>query len=88
MESPAILFLHEETKCSSEEMEILGRRFWKGARVVATDAADAVGGLGVLWNLNLVSIMNIYAMCHLISAWFHILGTAMKGVVTNVYGPF
>lgn len=47
MESPTILFL-QETKCSSEEMEILGKRFSKGARVAATDASCATGGLGVL----------------------------------------
>lgn len=69
-------------------MESIGKRFWKGARDAATDATSAAGGLGVLWNPNLVSIMNLCVARHLISARFHILGTVMKEVVTNVYGPF
>lgn len=87
MERPTILFV-QETKCSSEELKILGRRFWKGARVVEIDVAGAVGGLGMLWNPNMVSLTNICASRHLISARFHILGTAVKGVITNVYGSF
>ena len=55
---------------------------------MATNAAGVAGGIKLLWNPNLVSIMNACAMRHLISAWFHILGTEVKGVVSNVYGPF
>ena len=87
MENPAILFL-QETKCSSEDMESLGKRFWKGARVVTTDATGVARGIKFLWNPNLVSIMNTCATRHLISAQFHILGFEVKGVVSNVYDPF
>lgn len=55
---------------------------------MTTDAVGAVGGLGMLWNPNLVNIMNLCSTRHFISAWFHIIGIEVKGVVTNVYGPF
>ena len=41
----------------------------------------------MLWNPNLVIITNLSATRHLISTQFHILGTAVKGVITNVYDP-
>ena len=82
MEKPAILFL-QETKCSSEEMEKSSRRIRKGAQVAAI-----AGGIGFLWNPNLVSISNICATHFIISVQFHILGSETKGVVSNVYGSF
>lgn len=66
MENPAILFL-QETKCSSEEMERSRKRFWKGARVAAIDVVGVAGGIGMLWNPNLVSISKICATQFLIS---------------------
>ena len=87
MENLGILFL-QETKCSSEELESIGMRFWKGARIVETDATGAAGGIGLLWNPNVVSITNINTTRHIISTQFHILGTVVKGVITNIYGPF
>ena len=72
MEKPTIVFL-QETKCSSEEMEKSTRRIWKGAQVAAIDVDGAAGGLGLLWNPNLVSISNICATRLIISAQFHIL---------------
>ena len=86
-ENPAILFL-QETKCSSEEIDILGKRFWKGARVAMTNAIGAARGLGVLQNPNQVSVTNVYATRYMISAQFQVLGTSVRGVMTNVYGPF
>lgn len=41
MENPTILFL-QEMKCSSEEMDTLGRCFWKAARIVAIDMIGAM----------------------------------------------
>ena len=73
MESLAILFL-QETKCSSEDLDIFGRQFWKGARVVAIDVVGSSGGLWILWNPNMVSLTNIFSSRHLISACLHILG--------------
>lgn len=87
MEKPTIVFLHE-TKCSGEELQNYSKFFWKGAEVMAIDANGAVGGLGILWNPNLVSLNNFVALRNMLSGRFHVLGTAVMGVITNVYGPF
>ena len=87
IEKPTILFL-QETKCSSEDLAIFGRKFWRGEETVAIDASGAAGGLGLLWNPNLVSITNLVGSRNMISTCFHIIGTAVRGVITNVYGPF
>lgn len=60
MEKPTILFL-QETKCSSEDLVNFGKRFGKEAKIMALDANGVVGGLGILWNPNLVSIYNFVA---------------------------
>lgn len=87
MEKPVILFL-QETKCSSEDLVNFSKRFWKGAEIIALDATGASEGLGILWNPNLVSISNFVASQNIFSAFFHVLGTSVRGVITNFYGPF
>ena len=47
MEKPIILFL-QETKCSNEYLGNFGKRFWKGAEVMALDVSRATGSLGFL----------------------------------------
>lgn len=83
----AILFL-QETKCSSEDLDRYSKHFWKGAEIMALDAMGAIGGLGILWNPNLVCLSNFVASRNMLSACFHILGTTIWGVLTNIYGPF
>lgn len=87
MEKLAILFL-QETKCSSEDLGNFGKRFWKAAKVMALDVTGATGGLGILWNPTLVSISNFVMSINMLSTCFHVLGTSIRGVITNVYGPF
>lgn len=55
---------------------------------MAIDANGVVGGLGILWNQNLVSLNNFVASRNILSRLFHVLGTSVRGVITNVYGPF
>ena len=55
---------------------------------MALDANGSAGGLGILWNPNQVSLTNFVASRNMLSGHFHILGTSIRGVVTNVYGPF
>lgn len=52
------------------------------------DANGGTRGLGILWNPNLVSLTNFVASRNMLSGRFHILGTSVRGVITNVYGPF
>ena len=87
MEKLTILFL-QETKCSSEDLGNFGKRFWKGVEVMALDASGAASGIGLLWNPKLVSMTNFVASRYMLSTCFHVLGTSVRGVITNVYGPF
>lgn len=87
IEKLTIVFL-QETKCSGEELRNYDKFFWKGVEMVALDANGVVGGIGILWNPNLVSLSNFVASKNMLSRHFHILGMLIRGVVTNVYDPF
>lgn len=87
MEKPTIIFL-QETKCSGEELRNYIKFFRKAVEVMEIDANGAVEGLGILWNPNLVSLNNFVALRNMLLGRFHVLGTMVRGVITNVYGPF
>jgi exonuclease III len=87
IEKLAIVFL-QETKCNMEELRNYDKFFWKGSEMVALDANGVAGGLGILQNQNLVSLSNFVASKNMLSGHFHILGTSIRGVITNVYDPF
>ena len=76
MEKLAILFL-QETKYSSEDLGDYRKRFWKGAEVMGLDVVGATGGLGILWNPNLVSLSNFVASRNMLSTFFHVLGSTI-----------
>ena len=85
-ESPDILFI-QEMKCSSEGMDKISSKIWKGSLVMALDASGQSGGVAVLWNPQVVELSNwrankfslIVDFCHLV--------TGMKGTLVNTYGP-
>ena len=52
------------------------------------DANGAIGGLGILWNPNLVNLTNFMSSRNMLLDHFHILGTLVRGVIRNIYGPF
>ena len=52
------------------------------------DANGAAGGFGILWDPNLLNIINFVASRNMFSTHFHILGTSVWGIITNVYDPF
>ena len=81
-----IIFL-QETKCSGEELASIAQKVWKGCESVAVDARGAAGGLGTLWNPCVVLLSGFPATTCTLSADFHILGTRIRGVISNVYGP-
>lgn len=87
MEKPTILFL-QETKCNSEDLESYSRRLWKGASTMVMDVVGATSGIGVLWNPNMVSLSNFVAYRNTLSTRFHVLGTSVRGVLSNIYDPF
>ena len=60
---------------------------WKGCETIAIDARGAAGGLGILWNPRVVTLSGFFTTICSISTDFHILGTRIRGIITNVYGP-
>ena len=85
-ENSGIVFL-QETKCSGEDLAKISQNVWKGSETIAIDAIGTTGGLGILWNPRVVTLSNFFSTNCSISADFHILGTKVRGIITNVYGP-
>ena len=81
------IFFQQETKCTGEELSSIAWKVWKGCESVAIDSRGAVGGLVILWNSWEVNLSYFLETPFTLSAYFHILGTRIKGLVTNVYGP-
>ena len=77
----------QETKCSETDLKSIGGKVWKGCETVAVDAKKADGGIGILWNPKEVFLYNFSATQYSLAAVFHILGTGIRGFMTNVYGP-
>ena len=86
MEKPGVVFL-QETKCSEIYLKSIGGKAWKGCEIVAVDAIKADGCIGILWNLKEVFLYNFSKTQYSLSASFHIIGTDIRGFLTNVYGP-
>ena len=86
VEQPGMIFL-QETKCTWEELKKIARKAWPRCQTVGNDAIGSVGGIGILWNPNLISLSGFRASRHSISGFFKIVGTNQEGFITNVYGP-
>ena len=87
VEKLTIVFL-QETKRGSVDLETFSKRLWKGATSVALDTKGVAGGIGILWNPNQVSLSNFVPSRNTLLAYFHVLGTVVRWVISNVYGPF
>ena len=77
----------QETKCSREELESIAQKVWKGCESVAINARGGAGGLGILWNPRVVLLSGFLATTCTLYVEFHILGTRIRGFISNVYGP-
>ena len=87
MEYPTVMFI-QETKCSKETFKTTTAKFWKGSESITIDAKDVVGGISIIWNPLEIRLSNFLATRFTIYADFHILGTSLRGILNNVYGPF
>ena len=85
-EKPDVIF-SQETKCSSEVMEKLGHKIWKGSKVMAIDAARMEGGLAILWQPNSIDLSKWRYNNFSLTAKFKSLDSGTKGTLVNVYGP-
>eukprot|EP00253_Pinus_taeda_P027023 PITA_27023 len=86
MEKPQICFL-QETKCNSDTLERILSKAWIGCQTVAVDASGSSGGLSIAWDAKVLSLTDFHASHHFIQANFHLLGTNMHGLLSNVYFP-
>ena len=59
----------------------------EGCESIALDTRGAAGGLGILWNPREVHLSGFLATPCILTADFHIIGTRIRGVISNVYGP-
>ena len=85
-EKLGIIFL-QETKCSEDELKIIGEKLWQGSEAIVVDAKGVTGEIRILWNPREVSLSDFMAMQLSLSEAFQILGTSTKGILTNIYGP-
>lgn len=86
VEQPGIIFL-QETKCTWEDLKKIARKSWPRCQTVANDAIGSAGGVGILWNPQLVSFSGFWASRYSISGFFKIVGANQEGFLSNVYGP-
>lgn len=85
-EKPQILFL-QETKCNSRVLERTAAKVWPRRLSAAVDSDGASRGLAILWDNQTIRLNNIHANKNFIQATFHIIGTNIHGLLTNVYFP-
>ena len=62
-------------------------RIWKDCLTIAIDAKGASGSISISWNPLVVTLNEATSSLPTLSAYFHILGTSIKGFLMNVYGP-
>ena len=85
-EKPGIIFL-QETKCSEDELKIIGEKVWRGSEAIVVDAKGMTREIRILWNPREVFLSDFMAMQLSLLEAFHILGTSTQGILTNIYGP-
>ena len=85
-ERPQVFFI-QETKCNSNTLGSILSKSWPGSHSIAVDASGASGGLAIAWDPQAISITDAHAAHNLIQATFHIIGTNIRGHLTNVYFP-
>ena len=85
VEKPWIILL-QETKCSGEELAKVARKAWPRCKRMAINANGSAGGLGILWDPQLVSLQNFRCTHFSISGFFQIVGAHQRGFLSNVYG--
>ena len=83
---PAIFFM-QEIKCTSSTFHSILSRLWPGCYTTTVDSDGASGGISIAWNPTLLTLSHFHASRHFIQASFHLIGTNLKGILTNVYFP-
>ena len=58
-----------------------------GYDTTVVDSIGASRGIAIAWNPAILSLSHFHASHHFIQASFHLNGTSLKGLLTNVYFP-
>ena len=77
----------QETKCSSSTFHSILSRLWPGCDTTAVDSVRTFGGISITWDPSIISLSHFHASHHFIQASFHLIGTSIKGLLSNVYFP-
>ena len=86
-EKPDVLLL-QETKMEERDLKKLAGTVWKGCEVVGIDSKGAAGGMGIWWDPDKIELEAFMATRHSISGKFHLIGSEIRGIISNIYGPF
>ena len=65
----------------------IGRKAWRNYEGVGIYAYREVGGLVILCNPEKISLAGFLSSQTSLLVEFHVVGTSIRGVMTNVYGP-
>ena len=68
-EKLGIIFL-QETKCSEDELKIIGEKVWRGCEAIVVDAKGVTREIGILWNSREVSLSEFMATQFSLSSAF------------------
>lgn len=80
------IFMLQETKCSEATTTSLLQRCWRKLEAIALDAQGFSGVLSLSWNKHTISLQELSATRHNLTAFFHITGTNITGYITTIYG--
>ena len=87
VEKPSVVMI-EETKCSKSHLKQEEKIIWKRIQFVAVDVEGSTGGVAIWWNPLEASLYNLITSRLIISVKFHVIGTSIRGLISNVYGPY
>lgn len=83
-ENPQVLFLQE---CDSNALDRVAAKIWPGSLNIVVDADGASGSLEIIWDSRAIGLNNFHAHKNFLQVIFHIIGTNLHGLLTNVYFP-
>ena len=81
-----VLFL-KETKCYEQRFLELVGKVWRNNECIKIDAVGATGGLGIFGDPAQISLKGFVTSHHSLSIDFLLVGSTIRGNMTNVYGP-
>jgi len=85
-QSPDLVLL-QESKCSTNGIEMLKKLFAKGFQCTSIEAIGKAGGLLLFWNKNKLFMQNDLSTKHSILVIFNMPNLQQTICITNVYGP-